>query len=449
MKPKAILLFSACVAFDAGIAAGMQFITTIQDEVWMVRESLDRADKVVAADGDLENAARKLAFFPDTPERLRESGKWEVAAKAVAGARDRALFVCKLAEPFSSYAPIYDEMLDAILSGTNRVHDLSFESSTNRFATIHSIFSALPTRTGEEPNIVETWPMAADDIERRLSWMPRERDWLTNYVATAGDSFDFAAIRDRMETHLRHVEEVREAAQEIPLLVTRAESRHQELCKLYFTTEYAIATNQLAKGKFSNAVSYLFSVERALESMNRDGRYDAFLRQIEDARIERERQQYAYCFDIEMKSPVRLRKAPTPSLSPEEKDLERANDLVEYTRHNLKKENLKQALFSCPVAREAIARRLPKGEDGEPTGIQLQFRKLLEELDAVESACLTGELKQAEYWLETGEFHRGRVALECVRLLVGFVDQDGRHADILHRIDELLEELNRKTTRAN
>lgn len=449
MKPKAILLFSACVAFDAGIAAGMQFITTIQDEVWMVRESLDRADKVVAADGDLENAARKLASSLDTPERLGESGKWELAAKAVAAARGRALFLRKLAEPFSFYAPIYDEMLDAILSGTNRVYGLSFESSTNRFATIQSIFSVLPPRTGEEPNIVETWPMSADDIENGLSWLSRERDWLTNYVATAGGSFDFAVIRDRMETHLRRVEEVREAAREIPLLVACAEARHHNLCRLYFTTEYAHATNQLAKGKFDNSVTYLFPVERALESMNHDGHYDAFLRLIEEARIERERQRYAYCFDRAMKSPVQLRKAPTPSLSPEEKDLERANDLVEYARRNLKKADLKEALFYCPVAREAIARRLPNGEDGEQTSIQLQFRKLLEELDSVESACLSGELKQAEYWLETGEFRRGRVALECVRLLVGFVDQEDRHADILHHIEELMEELTRKPTRSN
>lgn len=231
MKRKLLLPLCVGVALQAGRVFGHQFITTIQHEVSMVRECLDRADKIVTADGDLENAARKLAFFPDTPERLGESGKWEVAAKDVAGTRDRALFVCKLAEPFSSYAPIYDEMLDAILSGTNRVHDLSFENSTNRFATIHSIFSALPTRTGEEPNIVETWPMAADDIERRLSWMPRERDWLTNYLATAGASFDFAAIRDRMEMHLRRVEEVREAAWEIPLLVgfVDQDGRHADI----------------------------------------------------------------------------------------------------------------------------------------------------------------------------------------------------------------------------
>ena len=72
-----------------------------------------------------------------------------------------------------------------------------------------SIFQTLPPRKAEEPNQHETWAYDVYGLKRELSWVPRERDWVTNYVATAGDRFSFIPIRDRLEGHLARAEEIR------------------------------------------------------------------------------------------------------------------------------------------------------------------------------------------------------------------------------------------------
>lgn len=401
----------------------------------------------------VQSDLHEILFYLAEAKRETATGRWGVVALRYKEAIEAGNTALSHVRPWNEeYASAYAEILAAILSATNRLDNPPVETGTNAYETVRSVFGSLPPRQAEEPNQAETWACSAHDLKRELAWIPRERDWVTNYVATAGDRFRFAAIRDRLEGHLARAEEIRDAASRIRDLFDRANAEHYALCTNRVEVECAAAANQPDIGRINTLP--LKKLDDMMAPLDKDGRFDECLSRLEDvwkeywrARIESHAR---YDFEHAVGSVGGYRTDVLKIRNGKSFDLAKPEDAREYAGLALEcarwfhPRGLSwfEALQILRSARAAIVPHLPEG-DGEPTETQRAMEALLGDIDETERKWIAERFEidcgEALREIESGQAIRARRPLNRLAPLVELFNHDGRYDDLLSRIDETME----------
>ena len=354
----------------------------------------------------------------------------------------------------------YAEVLSMILAATNRQEVAIGESKESPFEMVWAVFQNLPPRKEEEPNAWETWSVPPGRIADSLVWIPRERNWIMNYVTCHERDFSFIPIRDRLEHHLARVHKIRKIRNEFQKVIDYIDFAHYANCTNLFLSAHAHATNLLAKGEYQGAIVDPTSAEEMLTGggANADGRYDKYLLLLNEELSEFYRLQDKFVASFALSDPAayigpfrqRVLKKGTPSgLSKRARDLELAKDALSFAKEEKKHGRWITAVTFLRIARMTVDRNLSK-ENEDDVRLQQGLATVLATVDETERQLLEDRVEKdcldANRLIAEDRYILALRPLDRLENTINLVNSDGRYDDLLERLENIRDESRRIQT---